>query len=133
MIGPGLARNHIHHCRLAGAVRPDDATQLADVDVKVQRVQRLEAIEADGQVLEVENVAAVQMLDDRCRTAAGKMLNPGRRVVLSDGGGVAHLWRAHAGTSPTSPRGRNSVTRMNSAPSAYSQTSGSAPVRKVFA
>ena len=31
-VGPRLAGDHVHHRRLAGAVRADDAAQLADVD-----------------------------------------------------------------------------------------------------
>ena len=43
--------------RLAGAVRADDAAQLAGLDVQRQVVQRLEAVEADGDAFEVEDRA----------------------------------------------------------------------------
>ena len=39
---------------------------------------------------------------------------------------------ARGASSPISPRGRNSVTTMNSAPSAYSHNSGRAPVNQVL-
>ena len=56
-VGPGLAGDHVHHRRLAGAVGPDDAAQLAGVDDQRQVVQRLEAVEADRDRLEVEDAA----------------------------------------------------------------------------
>ena len=52
-----LPGDDVHHRRLAGAVRADDAAQLAGIDVERQPVERLEAVEADGQLLEVENLA----------------------------------------------------------------------------
>ena len=72
--------------------------QLAGFDVERQRVQRLEAVEADGQLLEVEDV--------RSERHAGR--TPRRR---RDGNQVA-------GRRPTRPRGRSSVTRMKRAPKA---------------
>ena len=56
-VGPGLAGDDVHHRRLAGAVRADDAAHLAGADRERQRVQRLEAVEADGDVVEVEDRA----------------------------------------------------------------------------
>jgi hypothetical protein len=52
-IGPRLPGNHIHHRRLTGAIRPDDAAQLAGLDVERQRVKRFEAVEANRQLLEI--------------------------------------------------------------------------------
>jgi hypothetical protein len=56
-VGPGLAGDAVHHRRLAGAVGADDAAQLAHVDGQRQRVQRLEAVEADGDVVQVQRHA----------------------------------------------------------------------------
>ena len=53
-----LARDDVHHGGLAGAVRADDAEQLARIDVQREIVERLEAVEADGQVLEIEPLVA---------------------------------------------------------------------------
>ena len=54
-VGPRLAGDHVHHRRLAGAVGADDAAQLAGVDRERQVVERLEAVEADRDVVEVED------------------------------------------------------------------------------
>ena len=54
-IRPRLAGDHVHHGGLARAVRPDDAAQFAGLDRERQLVQRLEAVEADGDVVEVED------------------------------------------------------------------------------
>ncbi len=56
-----LAGDDVHHGGLAGAVRADDAAQLSRLDVQRQRVERLEAVEADGQLLEIENLAVAQL------------------------------------------------------------------------
>src|SRR5262249_38900780 len=96
-VGPRLAGDDVHHRGLARAVRADDAAQLARLDVERQRVQRLEAVEADGELLEVEDV-----LGDLHAAPAS------RRAAI----------RRPAGQSPTRPRGRNSVTPTNNAPSA---------------
>src|SRR5690606_7314694 len=39
-----LARDDVHHRRLTGTVRPDDAAQLADVDIEAELVQGAEAV-----------------------------------------------------------------------------------------
>ena len=68
-----------------------------------------------------------------------------RTADAADSRGVQHGTRSRrarsrvttrscaAATSPMTPRGRNSVTPTKIAPSAYSQTSGSAAVKYVFA
>ena len=61
-VGPRLAGDDVHHRRLAGAVGADDAAQLAALDGQRQRVERLEAVEADGDVVEVED-RAVRSVD----------------------------------------------------------------------
>jgi hypothetical protein len=53
-IGARLAGDNVHHGRLAGAVGTDDRADLAAPDEKGQRVQRLEAVEADGYAIEIE-------------------------------------------------------------------------------
>ncbi len=107
LVRPRLAGDDVHHGGLAGAVGADDGAHFAGLDQQRQVVQRLEAVERYGDAAQVE----------QCRGAS---------------------WRVHAGRtffvlswahSPTTPLGRNRVTKMNSAPSANSQTSGSAPVR----
>ena len=53
-IRPRLAGDHVHHGGLAGAIGADDGTHLARLDDQRERVQRLEAIEGDGDAVEVE-------------------------------------------------------------------------------
>ena len=62
LVGARLAGDHVHHRRLARAVRPDHAAQLAVVDGQRQLVQRAEAVEADGDAVEIEDRA-----DATCR------------------------------------------------------------------
>src|SRR6185437_8232731 len=100
----------VHHRRLSRAVWTDDAQQLAGLHVKRKIVQRLEPVEAEGEVFQVQALVASGL---------------SRRH--------AHLRFSREGSSPASPRGRNNVTSTKRAPSAYSQTSGNAPVRYVFA
>ena len=61
----------------------------------------------------------------------------GRAGVTGPGVGApgvgGHASRLRTGSRPASPRGRNRVAPTNIAPSAYSHTSGSAPVNQVFA
>ena len=53
-VGPGLAGDDVHHRGLAGAVRADDGAHLAGLDGEGEIVQRLEAVERDGDAVEVE-------------------------------------------------------------------------------
>ena len=99
-IRPSFPRDDVHHGRLAGAVGADDAKHLSRIDVQREVVERLKAVEADGQVLKLSLLS---------------------RTLTS-------LYSAEC-RSPIIPRGRNSVTSTNNAPSAYSHTSGKAPVR----
>ena len=80
-VGPRLAGDHVHHRRLAGAVGADHAAQLAVVQVSEQVVERLEAVEADGDVLEVEDrpVATVA----RPGSACGRAPATARRRALA--------------------------------------------------
>src|SRR4030095_6923250 len=57
LIGPCLAGDDVHHRGLASAVRADDAAQFARIHVQRQAVERLEAVEADGDPFEVQNLA----------------------------------------------------------------------------
>ena len=50
----GLAGDDVHHRRLARAVWPDDRAHLAGFEYEAQAVQRLEAVEADGHPVEIE-------------------------------------------------------------------------------
>ena len=51
-------RDDVHHGGLAGAVGADDAEHLPRIDVQRELVERLKAVEADGQVLEIEPLVA---------------------------------------------------------------------------
>ena len=53
-VGARLAGDDVHHGRLAGAVGADDGAHLALLDDQRQFVQRLEAVEGDGDAVEVE-------------------------------------------------------------------------------
>src|SRR4029453_4065139 len=88
-IRPCLARYDIHHRCLTGSVGADDAKQLSGVHVERQLIQRLEAIETDRHLLDIQNLVA-----------------------------YSHLFLAHFGTRPTIPHGRKSVPRINKVPSA---------------
>src|SRR5688572_9388535 len=123
-VGPRLAGDHVHHGGLAGAVGADHAAQLADVDLQRQLVERAEAVEADRDVLEVEHHAM------RCVQLAAGDVAEGAAFVNRDGVGAHACFLLK---KPMIPRGRNSVTRMKIRPSAYSQYSGKACVKKLFA
>src|SRR5690606_21645756 len=83
-----LAGDHVHHGRLARAVRPDDATQFAYADVHAELVQRLEAVEAHRDVVQIQDDAV-----------AG--IHPGRRdptircvaAIIGNGHGFLPLYR----------------------------------------
>ena len=55
VVGTRLAGDDVHHGRLAGTVRADDAAQFAGFDREVQLVQRFEAIEADSNIFEIKD------------------------------------------------------------------------------
>src|SRR5262245_5815132 len=57
-IRTGLAGDDVHHRCLTGAIRPDDAAQLSGLDVKREIVERLKAVEADCQLLQIKNLVA---------------------------------------------------------------------------
>src|SRR5262249_933032 len=99
-IRTGFAGDHVHHCGFAGAIGTNDAAQLARLHGQSKFVKRLEAVEADRHVVEIEH-------------------------LVSNG----HLFLPADRNRPATPRGRNTVTNTNSAPRAYSQTSGNAPVK----
>src|SRR5579883_1809031 len=117
-IGPRLAGDDIHQRRLAGTVGADDAADFALFDGEREIVERLEAVEADGDAVEREQ---------RCRVH-GAPSAPGRAAGAS-GGRRRRVRR----TRPNSPRGKASVTRTKSPPSTNSHASGSAPVSQVLA
>src|SRR5690606_35810808 len=121
-----LAGDHVHHRRLAGAVRSDDAAKLARVHVQRQRVQRLEAVEAHGDVFEIQDRAVRGIARGRLFAAragpedflpAVAYRGCGVHAVTASPTGC-DLARANRSPSPTTPRGRNKVTSTNSAPSA---------------
>src|SRR5512138_1184320 len=135
-----LARDHVHHRRLTGTVRPDDAAKLTHVDVERKCVQCLEAVEADGNVFEVQDrtVRRIARGGTRLARAGAEHFLP----AVSNGGCCIHAGtalvrtlglRANRLPNPTTPCGKKSVTNTNIAPRAYSQNSGSAAVKNVFA
>ena len=91
---------HVHHRRLAGAVGADDAAQLAHVDRERQRVQRLEAVEADGDVFQVQR-HAVREVGHAHLAAGGRTTRCARRTRGALGSGAARM-RLHARCAPSS-------------------------------
>src|SRR5690606_3455237 len=148
---PRLARDDIHHRGLARAVGADDAAHLAGHDVQAQLVERFEAIEADRDVVQVQDRAMDHIEFARLHhTAVGGLAPPGFAAgarqafrLVQGARALFHQFRRHALTStflpssfltpPTMPSGRNRVTRMNSAPRKYSQNSGKATVNQLLA
>ena len=124
-VGLGLAGDDVHHCRLAGAVRADDRPQLAGFDVEAEVVERLEAVEADRDAVEVEDGVVPLRAGMGVRHSAGSPAPDGQAAGVD----VAPARRS---SKPTTPFGRNSVTTMNIPPSANSHSSGIAPVNQVF-
>ena len=123
-IGARLAGDDIHHRRLAGAVGTDHGAHFARLDRQRQFVERPEPIEGDADPVEIEQAVGV---------GSSRYLAPcGTQNRAGSGSGSAGAGRARGASSPISPRGRNSVTTMNNAPSAYSHNSGSALVNQVL-
>ena len=89
-IRPGLARDHVHHGGLARAVRPDDATQFAGFHREREIVQRLETVEADGDVVKIDDrpVRDVERLGDHA-AAADRRRPAGALVIVLQRGGHA--------------------------------------------
>src|SRR5438128_1926614 len=104
---PGARRagDHVHHRGLAGAVGPDDAAQLARLDDQAQAVERLEAVEADGHAVEIED-----------RSLRGIEVHFCSRL-----------------RRPSTPSGSQRVTTMKRSPRAYSHSSGAATVSQLLA
>src|SRR6185312_14771392 len=130
-VGARFAGDDVHHRRLAGAVRTDDAAKLAIVDGQRQAVQRTKAFEADADVLEIE--------DDTVRRVEplGAQVPVERTTGTCVGTGAAQQRHAIAHDTrlrhiPARPRGRNSVTTTKIRPSAYSQYSGIASVNQLL-
>ena len=136
-----LARDDVHHRRLAGSVGSNDAAQLSRRDVQRQTIDGLEAVKADMHILQIQD-SAMRDVDfavfhhapDAGIASTGLGLpGPGsqRCVVGFDAfGALFQQVRRHLElplsflTSPTTPSGKYSVTPMNSAPKKYSQNSG---------
>ncbi len=53
-VGTRLARDDVHHRRLAGTVRANDRAKLSRFDHERQRIDRLEPVEGDGDVFQIE-------------------------------------------------------------------------------
>jgi hypothetical protein len=141
-IGPGLAGDDVHHGGLAGPVRTDHAAQLAGVHIEIQVVDRLEAVEADADVFEIEDDALTDIqiqIQQGVHEAPLAVLAHGLAQLLDGlhraGSGCASVRgrkRRRALTMPTKPAiplGKKSVTKTKSAPKAKSHASGKAPVK----
>ena len=59
-VGPGLAGDDVHHRGLAGTVRTDHGAHLALVQDQRQGVQRSEAVEGDGDAIEIKQRVALR-------------------------------------------------------------------------
>src|SRR4029453_6811231 len=128
-----LAGDDVHHRRLACAVGSDDAAQLAVVDRQREIVQRLEAVEADGDAVEIKDRTM-----SRVHAAAGD----GHPRLGNALGPTVGAWQPvhevrpfdpRRRTSPMTPDGRNNVTTTNSSPRKKSQISGNACVNQLLA
>src|SRR5690606_24614818 len=135
-VRPRLARDDVHHRRLPGAVRTDDATKLACVDVEGERVQGLETVEAHGDVLEVQNRTVRGIAGRRTSLACADtedflptVANRSRCVHAGTAFARTFGLRLTRAAKPTTPCGKNNVMSTNNAPSAYNQNSGSAAVK----
>jgi hypothetical protein len=53
-VRPGLAGDHVHHGGLAGAVGADDGAHFAWFDGEGEIIQRLEAVERDGDTVQIK-------------------------------------------------------------------------------
>src|SRR5581483_10240433 len=119
-VRPGLAGDDVHHGGLAGAVGADDGAHLAGSQLERQIVEGAEAVEADGDAIEIE-----QAVSDRRRLrqgsihgqphSAGWAARPAAAAPLDSGAATL------PGSRPRMPLGRNNVTSTNRAPSANSQ------------
>ena len=89
VVGPGLAGDDVHQRGLARAVGADDAAELALLQHSVDVGQRLEAVEADRQVLDPERPAAAAP-----RRASGS--RDDRRRVVFVGSSWGHVRRVGA-------------------------------------
>src|SRR5262249_15982564 len=81
--GPALAGDDVEERGLAGAVGSDDEAQLALGQRKAQPVERLEAVELDGDVTDFEDVTAGRQERPPCRdvprpSGAGRRAPGGR-------------------------------------------------------
>src|SRR5215218_10236765 len=127
LIRSGLAGDDVHHRRLAGAVRADDRPHLAGVHDEREIVQGPEAVEGDGDAVDVEQGLGGAAIHDGysagwAAAAAGSRGAPPLRRL----GQCSEI-------EPTMPFGSKSVVSTNRPPNAKSQYSGSAPVNQLFA
>ncbi len=109
-VGPRLAGDAVHHRRLAGAVGADDAAQLADVDRQRQLVQRLEAVEADADVVDVQRHALAEIDLARGERCCARPAAPGARRC------AARLLPSGRASSPTPLKFLSASARPGPAP-----------------
>ena len=101
---------------LAGAVRADEEVQPPLQQREVDAVDRLEAVEVDGQVADLQVVLAEERgghADAPRRLDVGGRGSTRRARPRRPTSATAHLSFGH---SEATPPGRNSMTTMNSAP-----------------
>src|SRR5262249_6228634 len=121
LIGARLAGDHVHHRGLAGPVRSDDRAHFTGLEHQRKRVQRTEAVEGYRDAVKIQQRVVQGGADVAHPTASGASTGAGTGSLVTT--------RSRRRNAPTIPRGRNSVTRMNTAPNAYSQSDGSALVK----
>jgi hypothetical protein len=90
VIGAGLAGDDVHHGGLAGAVGADDRQHLAGVDDDREMVQRLEAVEGNGDAVEIEHGAG--FVGHSAGSGYGLGLRQGGRVLTGFGGGTRRFY-----------------------------------------
>ena len=109
-VGAGLAGDDVHHRGLAGAVRADDGAHLARLDGERQIVERAEAVERDGDAVEIEECRG-----ERCSIADPYSAGSGSRTPSSAAAEARSRRSAvQCRSVPMIPRGSSRVTTTNS-------------------
>src|SRR5262249_44543409 len=115
-VGTRLSGDDVHHGGLARAIGSDHAAKLARVDDQREIVERLEAVEAHADAVEIQD-AAMRRVDALDQDPPARC---DRIVPLLARRRLAHGAFFDLSRRPASPRGRKRVTRTNSSPSANS-------------
>src|SRR5580700_277189 len=132
-IGAGFAGHDIHHRGLARAVRADDRSELPFLDDEREIVQRLEAVETDGDAIQIkQDVAGCPY---SCRAHARFLIATGSWTGTGVFVGATRRGRGQGRFRriPTIPCGNTRVVSTKRPPRKNSQISGTAPVSQVLA